>query len=94
MSDLNVVATLTAKPGTEQEVAAALGTLAAATRDEAGCISYEVFESISTPGTFVTVEKWKGQSDLDAHMKSPHLSEALAKHGANLDVAIHPLKDI
>lgn len=94
MSDLSVVATLAAKPGTEKEVAAALGKLAAATRDEAGCISYEVFESASTPGTFVTIERWKGQSDLDAHMKSPHLAEALAEHGANLEVAIHPLKDI
>ncbi|SIS04590.1 putative quinol monooxygenase [Williamsia sterculiae] len=95
MSELHVVATLTAKPGTETDVAAALRTLATATRGESGCIAYDLFESASASGTFVTVERWKDQSDLDAHMKSPHVTEALASQSDNLaDVTVHPLTSV
>jgi quinol monooxygenase YgiN len=58
-----------------------------------GCISYEVYESASTPGTFVTVERWKSQEDLDAHMAAPHVGNAFATQGDAIEnVAIHPLK--
>ncbi|GGF21447.1 antibiotic biosynthesis monooxygenase [Williamsia phyllosphaerae] len=93
MADLHVVATIPAKPGFEKEVGDALKGLAAATQDEAGCISYELFESASTPGVFVTVELWESQEHLDAHMKAPALTEAMSAVGEHLgDLAIHPLK--
>ena len=93
MSELNVVATIPAKPGSEDTLREALQTLAAATRDEDGCLSYELFESASAPGTFVTLERWRGQDDLDAHMATPHIAAALAAADGNLagDIAIHPL---
>ncbi|MCX6469772.1 MAG: putative quinol monooxygenase [Corynebacteriales bacterium] len=92
MSDLHVVATIPAKPGFEKEVGDALAELAAATREEAGCISYDLYESQAEPGTFVTVELWKAQSDLDAHMASPHLTAAMGKVGEHLGaLKIHPL---
>ena len=61
MSDLHVVATIVAKAGSEDEVRSALSSLAAASREEAGCISYDLFESAGAPGTFVTVEIWTDQ---------------------------------
>ncbi len=95
MADLRVVATIPAKPGFEKEVGDALKGLRAATRDEAGCISYELFESASTPGVFITVELWESQEHLDAHMKSPHMAGAMGAVAPHLgDLAIHPLAAI
>lgn len=81
MTELRVVATIPAKPGSEDAVRGALVALAAASRDEDGCVSYELFESGSAPGTFVTVEVWSGQEALDAHMTSRHVTSALATVG-------------
>ena len=93
MAELNVVATISAKEGTAEGLGAALKKLAEASRGDTGCIAYEVYESASTPGTFVTVERWESQDDLDAHMKAPHVAEAFATQGDAIDnVAIHPLK--
>ena len=93
MSELQVVATIPVKPDAVEEVRAALATLVAATREEEGCLRYDAFESAAAPGTFVTVETWRAQADLDAHMASPHVAAAFGALGDNVagEVAIHPL---
>ena len=93
MSDLQVVATIPAKPEAADAVREALTTLAEATRAEEGCLAYDLFESGSTPGTFVTVERWTDSAALDAHMATPHVAEAFAAAAGALsgEVAIHPL---
>ena len=90
---INVVAVITAKPGSEDVVREALVGLVKPTRDEAGCIVYDLSESAVAPGTFVTVEEWVGQSDLDAHLQTAHIQSALAVLGSELVTppAIHPL---
>ncbi|MBA2774766.1 MAG: antibiotic biosynthesis monooxygenase [Nocardioidaceae bacterium] len=92
--ELKVVAVISAKPGSEQVVRDALTALVAPTRDEAGCRSYELFESAAAPGVFVTRESWDGQDDLDAHLQSAHVAGAFAAAGEHLqgDPAIHPLR--
>ncbi|MGC0366790.1 quinol monooxygenase YgiN [Rhodococcus sp. 27YEA15] len=94
MSELRVVATIPAKSGSENEVRSALSALVEASRAEEGNVSYELFESEAAPGTFVTIETWRSQDDLNAHMQSAHLQAALAAAGPLLDgaPAIHPLK--
>ncbi|QBJ96572.1 antibiotic biosynthesis monooxygenase [Rhodococcus sp. ABRD24] len=96
MSNLHVVATIPAKPGSENTVRAALTALVEESRKEDGCVSYDLFESESAPGTFVTVEVWSGQEALDAHMRSPHLREAAGTFGSHLAAApgIHPLRPV
>ncbi len=93
MSELHVVATIPAKAGSEDVIREALTALAAATREEEGCLSYDLYESAAAPGVFVTVERWRDQADLDAHMASPHIAAALGAADGNLggDIAIHPL---
>ena len=71
MSDLQVVATIPAKPEAADAIREALKTLVAATQAEEGCLSYELFESASAPGTFVTVERWTDQAALDAYQNHP-----------------------
>ena len=96
MSELHVVATIPAKPGSEDAIREALGTLVAATRDEDGCLSYDLFESAAAPGTFVTVERWTDQAALDAHLGAPHVAAAFAAAGDHLagEVAVHPLTPV
>ncbi|MDJ0393528.1 putative quinol monooxygenase [Rhodococcus sp. G-MC3] len=96
LSDLKVVATITAKPESVDAVRAGLAALAAETLHEDGNVSYELFESGSEPGTFVTIEVWRSEDDLAAHMQSPHLQKALGEFGEHLAAppAIHPLRVI
>ena len=93
MADLTVVAVLVAQPGKEDVVRDALVALVPPTLDEPGCRSYVLSESAAAPGTFVTVETWAGQDDLDAHMTTPHVQQAFAAAGDALAAApaIHPL---
>lgn len=96
MSELHVVATIPAKPGSVAQILAVMQTLAEATRQEEGCLAYDLYESAAAPGTIVTVERWRGQADLDAHMTSPHIAQAFAAAADHLsgEVAIHPLKPV
>lgn len=96
MSQLHVVAQIPARPGSEDTVREALTTLAAATQGHQGCVSYELFESAAAPGTFITVETWESQDDLDAHMQTPDIAAALAAAEGHLagDIAIHPLRPV
>lgn len=93
---LRVVATIPVDPARSAEAAPVLAELAAASRDDEGCLAYDVFESASTPGTFVTVEAWRSQEDLDAHLQTDHVAKAFEVAGPLLagDVAIHPLRAI
>ena len=93
MSDLTVVAVITAKQGSEQPVHDALAALVAPTRNEDGCVSYDLYESSTAPGTFITVEAWKDQRELDAHMASEHIAATFAAAGDHLagQPAIHVL---
>ena len=96
MSDLQVVATIPAKPEHADAIREALKTLVAATLAEEGCLAYDLFESGSTPGTFVTVERWTDTAALDAHMGTPHVAAAFAAAADALsgEVAIHPLQPV
>ena len=93
MSETEVVAVLTAKAGSEGIVGAALHDLVAPTRAEPGCISYRLFTSASSPQTFVTIERWRSEADVAAHMQSAHIAAALVAAGEHLAEApgIHTL---
>lgn len=93
---LQVVATITAKPGSEEIVRDALTELVSGTRTEEGCMVYELFQSAADPTVFVTIETWREQSDLDAHLQTPHLQQAFATAGEHLagPPAIHPLNAV
>ena len=96
MPTVDVVAVITARPGSEAIVEGALTALAGPSRRDHGCISYDLFASDSAPGTFVTTEKWESQEDLDAHMASPHMADAITAAGDHFDgfPAIHILRSL
>jgi quinol monooxygenase YgiN len=90
---LQVVATIPAKPGSEEALGDVLTELVSASRTETGCLAYELFRSVADPTVFVTIETWQGQDVLDAHMKTAHVQQAFAAAGEYLagPPAIHPL---
>ncbi len=96
MADVQVIAIIQAKEGSADPVRQALEALVGSTRSEAGCVSYDLHESTTAPGTFVTLERWRGQDDLDSHMKTEHVQQAFAAAGDHLGAApaIHVLKPV
>ena len=96
MAQLRVVAQLTTKPGSEEVIRAALAKLAAATQGHRGCVEFKLYESATTPGTFVTVETWASQDDHDSHMQTEDIAAALAACEGHVvgDITIHPLQPV
>lgn len=81
MSEIHVFANVTAAAGHEDKLRDVLKTLAGASKEEPGVISYILHEDIKTPGNFYVFEAYKDQASVDAHMASPHLAAAFAAAG-------------
>jgi quinol monooxygenase YgiN len=52
--------------------------VAAASRREAGCISYQVCQDTESENDFVFVEQWESEDALEQHFGTPHASEFMA----------------
>ena len=78
-SKLSVIAKFTAKLGREKDVLAGLTEMIAPTRQEEGCLNYDLHESLSSPGVFYFYENWTGKDVLDKHLASAHIQNALKK---------------
>ena len=74
-----VVAQMMAKAGKEEQVKLVLLGLVRQTRQEPGCLHYELLQSHSDPLNFVLIEEWKTQLDLDSHTAAPHTKTARAE---------------
>ncbi len=74
MSDLiTVVAAMKAKPGKEAELRAAALALVEPTRNEKGCVQYDLHVHLTDPGSIVFYENWDTVEDLDHHGQTPHM---------------------
>jgi quinol monooxygenase YgiN len=49
--------------------------LAAASRTEAGCISYRLCEDSETANEFLFVEEWENDEALQQHFRTAHIAE-------------------
>ena len=79
MKTVTVVATFQAKPGKEEELKKVLTGLVAPTRQEAGCINYDLHQSPEEPGKFLFHENWTSKAHLDAHLQSAHIKALLPR---------------
>ena len=79
MKTLTVIATFHARPGQEAALRAALTDLLAPTRQEAGCINYDLHASPDDPAKFLFHENWTSKAALDAHLQSPHIQALLPR---------------
>lgn len=86
---LIVFAELYAKAGKENELREILLGLIAPTRQEEGCVQYDLHADNENPAHFFFFEKWTSKERLDAHMATPHLTAFVAKAG---DLLAEPLR--
>ena len=76
MSELQVVATIPAKPEAADAIREALKTLVAATRAEEGCLSYELFARKVFPHFKGTTGATRGSRDWVAEQRPQQLGRA------------------
>jgi quinol monooxygenase YgiN len=66
---------MTFRPDDREEIARILRELAAASRQEPGCISYIPHRVESDPDIILIYEQYRDQAALDAHRASPHFAQ-------------------
>ena len=76
---LRVVARIKAKPDKVEEVRNALTGLVEPTRNEAGCIVYELLQNTGDPTDFTFVEEWENEAALASHAASDHIKTTRVK---------------
>jgi quinol monooxygenase YgiN len=81
-----VIAELHARAGQEMELEQVLRQMITPTRQEPGCIRYELNKSLSDPAVFIFYERWQDQTALDGHLKTPHMSVLHPRAGELQDV--------
>ena len=55
-----------------EKVLVSIEELIECTRQENGCISYELFKLLEDPNIMTFIETWESKECLDAHLKSEH----------------------
>lgn len=75
---VHIMARINVKPESAAAARDILTALVAASRKEAGCLHYELFQRPDATHVFQTVERWTDQMAVDAHMASPHIGAAIA----------------
>ncbi|WP_175758273.1 putative quinol monooxygenase [Burkholderia ambifaria] len=71
MSAHVIVALVEAKQGCEAVLVQAQQELVEMARNQPGCLSYELHESLEQPGTVVFFEQWVDRASWEHHMRSP-----------------------
>ncbi len=60
--------------GGREAFLAAIAPHAAATREEPGCLRFDVLEAEREPGTFTLVEHYRDRAAFEVHQGTPHLA--------------------
>lgn len=83
MSKLTIVANIVAKDDQIEMVKAELIKLIEKTRQEDGCINYDLHQDNDNPAHFVFYENWASEAALDKHLTTKHIADyAAAVDGA------------
>ena len=71
--------------------------VAQASRDEAGCIGYRLYENTEQANEFVVVEEWDSEEALQRHFATAHIAAFMAAFPATLsaqpDVQFHTIAE-
>ncbi|HEY9621380.1 MAG TPA: putative quinol monooxygenase [Crinalium sp.] len=78
-STVRVVARLIAFPDKVEDAKALLFGLVAPTRQEPGCLQYDLLQNQADPTDFTFVEEWESHEALNAHLASEHIQAAIAR---------------
>lgn len=69
-----VVATVQVLPGHAEELIERFGEVIEGTHGEEGCLTYGLSRDKTDENRFLIVERWRSQTDLDAHFGRPHMA--------------------
>jgi quinol monooxygenase YgiN len=75
---LIVIGDATAAPGRREELVAAAQAIAAATRDDSGCLAYSFAADVEDENRILSIEVWADRAALDEHMAHAHTQDFLA----------------
>ncbi|WP_041745181.1 putative quinol monooxygenase [Coraliomargarita akajimensis] len=78
MSQLTIVANITAKPDQIELVKAELLKLIPITRAEAGCLNYDLHQDMENSAHFMFYENWESRELWQLHMQAQHLKDYLS----------------
>lgn len=87
---LIVVAVFRARPANEMALRAALQAMLLPTREEAGCINYDLHQADGDPGSFFFHETWASADHHRAHLDTPHVRQLLA---LTSDLLVEPIRE-
>ncbi len=76
---ITVIARITAKPDKIEQTKQVLLGLLAPTRQEEGCINYDLHQNPDDARSFVFYENWTSRQALDQHLETPHLLDFKAQ---------------
>lgn len=79
MAELTNVAYFIAKLGRSQDLGAELLRLVAPSRNEEGCLRYEIHQSNDVPDVWMVLEDWRHASDFTLHMSTYYVQAFMAK---------------
>lgn len=72
MSQLSIVAIFTIKPEFEQAFRTEFKKIVDASRNEAGCVRYDLNQDVKDPSIYVFTETWASQQAIDEHNATTH----------------------
>lgn len=84
---VRVLALFKSKPEMVEALKTFLTQLIEPTRNEPGCLRYELHQNNSDPTDFAFFEEWVSDAALDAHLVSPHVRAALPRVGEYLSAS-------
>jgi quinol monooxygenase YgiN len=70
-----VAAMWRAKEGQEETIARVIETMTPLSREEPGCLYYQVQRSLDDPRLFFLYEQYVDEAGYEAHMSTPHFEE-------------------
>jgi quinol monooxygenase YgiN len=74
-----VIARVKAKQGKKDELKQALMSLIEPSRNDDGCINYDLHDSEDEEGQFMFHETWRDKEALAKHLSTPHLRDFISK---------------
>ncbi|MGP4717266.1 putative quinol monooxygenase [Psychrobacter sp. T6-6] len=95
MPALTIIAHITAKDNGVALVKSELEKLIPITRDEEGCIHYDLFQDNDNPAHFMFHESWATRELWQVHMGNPHLKDfSAATEGAVESFVLHEMTEV
>lgn len=62
------------KEGTQERCEAAFAAAGAPTRNEQGCLAFDLNRDAADEARYVTYERWKSLADLETHLQTPYVT--------------------